>query len=483
MQNKSLRKTAISSIFWTFSQQFSTQIIAFFLSIVMARILLPEEFGLIGMIMVFINLGQSLKDGGLTQSLIRTDKPTQDDYSTVFYFNLAGSILIYLMIFLGAPFIADFYSQEVLTNIIRLYGLTIIISGFSSIQLTRLTKEMDFKTQMIISIPSLIISGLVGIYLAYSGYGVWSLVWSGIVQAFVNSVQLWWYGKWSPSLSFSMEKFKYHFSFGYKMTLTSILNTTFTNIYQILIGRFFIASQVGFYTRASSVRQLPVTNLSKALDKVTYPLFASIQNDDVRLKRAYKEIMQMVIFIVAPVLIFLGALGEPLFRFLFTEKWLPAVPYFQVLCIAGILFPVHSYNLNILKVKGRSDLFLKLEVIKKIMIIATIVVSFQFGIMGLVWGQVFTSVASLFINTYYTGKFINYTSWDQLKDILPMIVFAAIVGGLMLIIDRQLQETGIFDFYRLIIGGFFGVSLYLGISWFFTRNVIDSFKRIILKRS
>jgi len=432
--------------------------------------------------MVFINLGQSLKDGGLTQSLIRTDKPDQDDYSTVFHFNLAGSILIYLLIFTGAPFIADFYKQESLVDIIRVYGLTIIISGFTSIQLTRLTKEMDFKTQMIISVPSLVISGLVGIFLAYRGLGVWSLVWSGIIQAVVNSAQLWWYGKWSPSFTFSKEKFKEHFSFGYKMTLTSILNTVFTNIYQILIGRFFIASQVGFYTRASSVRQLPVTNLSKALDKVTYPLFASIQNDDVRLKRAYKEIMQMVIFIVAPVLIFLCSLGEPLFRFLFTEKWLPAVPYFQVLCIAGILFPVHSYNLNILKVKGRSDLFLKLEIIKKILIIVTIFVSFKFGIMGLVWGQVFTSVASLFINTYYSGKFISYTTWDQLKDIFPIIAFATIVGVLIYIIDQQLQEIGIFDFYRLIIGGTFGILIFSGLSWFFTRSVIDSFKRIILRK-
>jgi len=483
MQSKSLRKTAVSSIAWTFAQQFSSQIIAFFLSIIMARVLLPEEFGLIGMVMVFINLGQSLKDGGLTQSLIRTENPTQDDYSTVFHFNLAGSILIYLLIFFAAPFIADFYNQEILVNIIRLYGLTIIISGFTSIQLTRLTKEMNFKTQMVISVPSLVISGLLGIYLAYSGYGVWSLVWSGIAQALINSAQLWWYGKWSPSFTFSKEKFNYHFSFGYKMTLTSILNTVFTNIYQILIGRFFIASQVGFYTRASSVRQLPVTNLSKALDKVTYPLFATIQNDDVRLKRAYKEIMQMVIFIVAPVLIFMAALGEPLFRFLFTEKWLPAVPYFQVLCIAGILFPIHSYNLNILRVKGRSDLFLKLEVVKKILIIATILVSFQFGIMGLVWGQVFTSVASLFINTYYSGKFINYTSWDQLRDMFPIVVFAAFAGGIILIIDHQMHAIGIFDFYRLIIGGSIGVSLFLGLSWFFTRNVIDSFKRIILRKS
>lgn len=369
---------------------------------------MPEEFGLIGMIAVFMGVGQGLIDSGLTQSLIRTESPTQEDFSTVFFFNLGGSVLIYGLLYACAPLIADFYNQEILTGIIRIFGISFIITAFSTVQLTRLTKQMDFKTQLMVALPSLIGSGLLGVFLAYNGYGVWSLVWMHVCQAFLNTVQLWYRTKWRPSLVFSIEKFKYHFGFGYKLTLSGLLNTVFKNIYQIIIGKYFMASQVGFYTRASSLKQLPVTNLSNALNKVTYPLFASIQDDDARLKRVYQEIMQMVVFVIAPVLIIMGVVAEPLFRFLFTEKWLPAVPYFQVLCLVGILYPIHSYNLNVLKVKGRSDLFLQLEVIKKILQVAIIMVSIQYGIMGLIWGQLVTSVSAFFINSYYTGKYTLY---------------------------------------------------------------------------
>ncbi|HET7119391.1 MAG TPA: lipopolysaccharide biosynthesis protein, partial [Hanamia sp.] len=279
----SLRKTAISGMIWAFAQQFGTQAIGFFVSIIMARLLLPKEFGLIGMISVFIGIGNSLITSGLTQSLIRTSNANQEDYSTIFYFNLLGSIIIYLVLFFFAPLIAAFFSQPVLINIIRLYCLSFIITAFSEVQLTKLTKEMNFKLQMTITIPSLICSALLGIFLAFKGYGVWSLVWMSLFQSFLSTVQLWFQTGWSPSLVFNIEKFRYHFKFGYKITLSGLLNTIFNNIYQIIIGKFFVAADVGFYTRANSLKQLPVTNISSALNKVTYPLFASIQNDDLRL--------------------------------------------------------------------------------------------------------------------------------------------------------------------------------------------------------
>src|SRR5690606_24383742 len=253
-------------------------------------------------------------------------------------------------------------------------------------------------------------------------------------------------------------------------------------IYQIIIGKFFLASQVGFYTRANSLKQLPVSNISGALRKVTYPLFASIQNDDIRLKRVYKQIMQMVVFVIAPILIIMGVLAEPLFRFLFTEKWLPAVPYFQILCLTGILFPIHSYNLNILKVKGRSDLFLKLEVIKKALIIMTIAVSIQFGIIGLIWGQLFTSVVAFFINTHYTGKFLNYGSWQQTKDIIPIIFLAFIAGAAVLSIDHIMRINYYVDILRLITGGLVGVIVFSSIAWALKMNTLQDFIKIVLKK-
>lgn len=478
----SLRKTAISGVFWTFSQQFGLQIITFCVSIVMARLLLPEEFGLIGMITVFMAVGQSLMDSGLTQSLIRTNDPDQSDYSTVFFFNLGGSIVVYGILFLAAPYIALFYNQEILKDILPVYCLSFIITAFSAIQLTRLTKKMDFKTQMIIAIPSLFISGLLGVYLAYQGFGVWALVWMNLSQSALNAIQLWIKIKWRPSLVFDLQKFKYHFHFGYKLTLSGLLDTIFKNIYQIIIGKFFLASQVGFYTRADSLKNLPVVNISNALNKVTYPLFASIQNDDLRLKNAYKQIMKMVIFIIAPVLVFLGVLAEPLIRFLFTEKWFPAVPYFQVLCLTGILYPIHSYNLNVLKVKGRSDLFLRLEVIKKILVILIVAVSIKFGIMGLIWGQLFTSILSFFINTHYTGKFLDYSAWQQAKDILPTLFITFAIGLIIFFIDQFLEKLEYIDILRLIISGCIGFFMYIGLAFLLKMEGFKTISRIILKK-
>lgn len=480
----SLRKTAISGLVWTFAQQFGVQGIQFLVSIFMARLLLPEEFGLIGMITVFISIGKSLMESGLTQSIIRTNNPDQEDYSTVFFFNLAGSILVYLILFFSAPLIASFYNQPILINIIRVYCFSFIITAFSAVQMTKLTKEMDFRTQMTITIPSLITSGLLGIFLAFHEYGVWSLVWMSLFQAFLSTVQLWWRTGWRPSLVFKIEKFKNHFQFGYKLTLSGLLDTIFKNIYQIIIGKFFVASQVGFYTRANSIKQLPVSNISSALNKVTYPLFASIQNDNERLKNVYKQIMQMVVFIVAPVLIIMGVLAEPLFRFLFTEKWLPAVPYFQILCLVGILYPINSYNLNVLKVKGRSDIFLKLEIIKKIIIVVIIIITLRFGIEGLIWGQLFSSIIALFINTYYTGKFIKYSISEQAKDILPIIGLAALAGvgvwGIDNIISNNSNSS--VDFIRLIFGGFVGLSIFTSIAWLLKMATLQDFIKIVLRK-
>lgn len=475
----SLRKTAVSGMFWTFGQQFGTQAIGFVISIVLARILIPEEFGLIGMISVFVGIGTSLVNSGLTQSLIRAPDPDQEDYSTVFFFNLAGSIIIYWVLFFTAPFIAVFFAQPALTEISRIYCLTFIISAFSEVQLTRLTKEMNFKLQMTIAIPSLIGSGLLGVFLAYMGYGVWSLVWMGVCQSFLSTVQLWIRTGWTPSLMFNIAKFRYHFKFGYKLTLSGLLDTIFTNIYQIIIGRFFLPAQVGFYTRADSLKQLPVSNISIALNKISYPLFASIQNDDARLKKGYKQIMQMVIFVIAPVLIFMGVLAEPLFGFLFTAKWLPAVPYFQILCLTGILYPLHAYNLNILNVKGRSDLFLKLEIIKKILVVILILVSIKFGILGLIWGQLFASVLAFFINTHYSGKFLKYNAWQQIKDIMPLILLAFVAGVFVWWLDYGLRDYP--DIFRLISGGVVGLLIYLGLSLLFKIESFGEFKKIILR--
>jgi len=469
-------------MFWTLIQQFSTQGISFVVSIVLARLLLPEQFGLIAMLSVFMSIGTVLMESGLGQSLIRTTNPDSEDYSTVFYFNLIGSFIVYAIVYLCAPFIADFYHQPLLESITRWYCLIFITNALSSIHYTRLTKQMLFKKELTITLPSLILSSIVGITMAYSGYGVWSLVASGLTQSVAVALQMWIRSDWRPVLSFNKEKFKYHFDYGYKLTLSGILDTLFTNAYVIIIGKYFAPAQVGFYNRADTLKQLPVSNISNVLNKVTFPLFAEVKDDDVRLKDIYRKIMQMVLFFVAPILLIMAALGEPLFRLLFTEKWLPAVPYFQILCWAGILYPIHAYNLNILKVKGRSDLFLKLEIIKKIMIIAIIATSIHYGIYGLLYGGIITSVLAFFINTYYSGKFINYTSWHQIVDVLPTLILATITGATVYLMDKYLSQQLISDFIRLVIGTAIGTLIFLLLSKLFKLTAINELINIIKKQ-
>lgn len=478
----SLKKQALSGVFWSSIQLFGRQLIGFVVSIILARLLLPSEFGLIAMLGVFIGLGTALIGGGLSSSLIRTKDVDEEDFSTVFFFNLICSILIYVLIFFSAPLISQFYNQELLTLIIRVYCLTFIINAFSAIQTTRLTKMMDFKTQMKVMIPSLIIGSLVGVIMAYNGFGVWSLVGSGIVQALAATLQLWFYSKWFPLWVFNIQKFKYHFSYGFKLMLSGVLDTIFTNAYTIIIGKFFPPAQVGYFNRAETLQMLPVNSISSIITKVSFPLFAAIQNDDVRLKSVYKRIMQMVIFLVAPILILMAVLAEPMFRLLFTEKWLPAVPYFQILCFNGILYPIHSYNLQILNVKGRSDLFLKLEVVKKIIVVLVILVSFQFGIYGLLYGSVITSIFAFFINTHYSGKFLKYTAWEQTKDLLPIIGLSMLIGALVYFFDELLKTNFFYDFSRLILGGFVGASLFLIASYLLKISSLNELIHIIKRK-
>lgn len=478
----SLKQKALSGIFWTLIQQFSSQGISFIVSIILARILLPEQFGLIAILNVFVNIGSILMDGGMGQSLIRTENPDTDDYSTVFYFNLIVSFIIYSIVYFVSPFIANFYYKPELESISKWYCIIFITNAFSSIHYTRLTKNMEFKKELTITIPSLIISSVVGVLMAYFGFGIWSLVVSSILQSTIVGVQLWFRSDWKPIFKFKKDKFYLHFKYGYKLTISGILDAIFNNIYVLIIGKYFATNQVGFYNRADSLKQLPVNNISSVLNKITFPLFAKIQDDNVRIKDMNKKIMQMVLYFVAPTLLIMAALGEPLFRLLFTDKWLPAVPYFQILCWGGILYPIHAYNLNILKVKGRSDLFLRLEIFKKVVIIITIISSITFGISGLLYGTIITSIIAFFINTYYTGKLINYSSFKQLKDLTPILLAAVLTGGLVYSLDVFLLKDILNDIFRLIVGSTFGIIIFYLLSILLCLDSLYELKLIIKKK-
>ncbi len=476
----SLKKKALSGMLWTFIQQMSTQGISFVVSILLARILLPEDFGLIAMIAVFMNIGTVLINSGLSKSLIRTIDPDQDDFSSVFWFNLILSVLMYFLMFFSAPLISDFYNQPLLIPIIRLYCVVFIVNAFVIVQNTRLTKELDFKKQTIITVPSIIIGSSVGIYMALNGFGVWSLVWSAIVRSTALSIQLWFWTPWYPSLRIKKEKIKYHLNFGYKLTVAGLIDTLFADIYTIIIGKFFNPLQVGFYNRSNTLKQFPIKNFGAIINQVTYPLFSKIQSDNKRLKNAYRIIMKLAVFVITPVILFMAALAEPLFRFLLTEKWLPAVPYFQILCLGSLFTPVSVYNLNILTVKGFTNLHLKLSIIKKVFILIVILISIQWGIYGLLIGQIPLSLMGFIVNGWYSKKLINYSSGQQLRDIMPTILLTLVIATLVWLIDYfYLHHYS--DLIRLIIGGFIGVFIYGLFTYLFKFEALQEIKKIILK--
>lgn len=477
----SLRKKAAVSLGWTFAQQFGNRVVGFIISLVLARILLPEEFGLIGMIAVVVAIGNGLLEGGLTKSLIREQNSNNLDYSTVFFYQLITSVLIYLLVFWSAPLIASFYNEKILVDIIRIYCISFIIYAFSSVQRARLIKAMNFKTETIISFPATFFGGITGVVLALNGFGVWSLVWSTLSGAVLSSILLWYFSDWYPTFRFDTNSFKKHFNYGYKLSIADILNRIFNNIYLIVIGKYFSAAQVGFYTRAETMKQFPVSNINAALDKVTFPLLVGIQDDNLRLKKVFRKLMLAVTYVITPVLVLLAVIAEPVFRFLFTEKWLPAVPYFQILCVTGILYPLHSYNLTILNVKGRSDLFLKLEIFKKIIIVLTIVIALPFGIMALLYAQVVASIFALAINSFYTGKFIQYSGWQQMLDLLPVFILNVLCGVLVYFLDYE-WFSEFTDIIRILTGSFMMLFIYWISSHLLKFESLLDLKKLLSKR-
>src|SRR5690554_5657907 len=472
-----LKKQAVSGVVWTFAQQFSVQLINFGVQIILARLLMPEDFGLIAMLMVFISTGQFLMDGGMTSSLIRMKEPKQVDYSTVFVTNSGVSIIIYALVFIAAPFIADFYGQELLKNILRVFALTFVIRSLVAVHVAKLTKEMNFKTQMKLQIPSTIVGAIVGVIMAYSGYGVWSLVWLNLTQTIVFTIQNWIFIKWRPSLIFDKNIFKYHFNFGYKLTLSGLLDTIYNDAYRIVIGKFFSPAQVGFFNQAETMRLFPVQQLGTVLGKVTYPLFSNIK-DDIQLKSAYKQTMKLVLFAVVPMMMILIVVGKELFLFLFGEKWLPAVPYFQILAFASVIRPITTYNLNVLKVKGRSDLFLKLEVYKKIIGAIAIIIALPYGIMTLVISYTIVYYLMNFLNMIYSGRLINYGIAEQFKDCYKIYLNGLFCLGVTYVIRESFFIGNLSNFGILMLVTLIFLALYLFITYIIDKELLLILRKI-----
>lgn len=458
----SLKQKAVKGVVWSTIENFAAKGAQFVLGIILARILSPEDYGLIGMIMIFLAISITFTDSGFSKALIQKKDRDEKDFSTVFYFNLIVAVGFYFVLFVTSPFIAQFYNEPILTSLIRVISLIIIINSLTVVQRSKLTINIDFKTQTKASLLSIILSGIFGIYLAYSGYGVWSLVIQAVLRALINVIVLWYYSKWIPRDGFHYNRFKTLFSFGSKLLLARLLETVYNNIYLIVIGKLFSTAELGYYTRAKQLKDFPSANITSILQKVTFPLLSGIQDDDVRLKENYRLIIKLSALTVFPLMIGLAALAEPIIIIILTEKWLDSVWMLQLLCFAGMWYPIHALNLNVLTVKGRSDLFLRLEIIKKVIITVVLIVSIPFGIKAMIIGQIITSIIGLVINTYYTNLIISYNLIQQLSDIFGVLIVSLLMGTLIYF------TIGYFDHnvLKLLVGLTEGIIFYIGITWY-----------------
>ncbi|CAL2088405.1 O-antigen/teichoic acid export membrane protein [Tenacibaculum sp. 190524A02b] len=474
-----LKKQAIKGVIWTFTQQFSVQIINFIVQVVLARLLMPEDFGLIAMIAVFVAIGQSLSDGGMTSSLIQNNNNTEKDYGTVFLTNLFFSTLIYIIVFSLSPLVARFYNQPILSELLRVYGITFVISAFYVVQVAKFTKDLNFKLQFIYQIPSVVIGALTGLVMAYAGLEVWSLVGLNISQAVSFSLILWFFYKWKPKMIFDRKVFKKHFNYGYKLTISSLLTNLYLNLYKIVIGKKFSVQLVGYFTNADNLRQLPISQMSNVLNTVTFPVFARIQNDNVKLKRLYIDILSLALAMSSVLMLILILVANPMYILIFGEKWLAAVPYFKILCIASIFLPINMYNLNILKVKGRTDLYLKVDVIKKIIGIVVLIISIPFGIEAIVWSLCITNIFFAYLNGYFSGKLINYRLLNQVVDTLKIILISLIPFAILYYIQQVTNIFNMSSVVELISMPLLYLVIYIPVFYFLNKKKVQDFKIII----
>lgn len=396
--------------------------------LVMARILTPADYGIVGMLSIFIAVSNTFIISGFSNALIRKIDRTEVDNSTVFYFNIVVGAIFYWILFFCAPLIARFYDMPILVPVTRVVSLSLIFGSFSIVQRAQFTVKLDFKTTAKISLTAAIISGIVGIILAYKNFGVWALIFQSLTSQVITTLTLWIVSKWRPIWVFSWKSFREMFSYGSKLLASGLLDTIFVNIYSLVIGKVYKASDLGFYNRSKSFSQLASSNITGVIQRVTFPVLASIQNEDERLRYGYSRILRISGFIIFPLMIGLAAVAYPLIMTLLTEKWIYSAVLLLPICLAGMWYPIHAINLNLLQVKGRSDLFLRLEIIKKILTIIVLVSTVPLGLYWMCWGSVFSSIICLIINTHYTGKLINLGFWKQMKDLFPTLGLSLSMG-------------------------------------------------------
>ena len=425
---ESLKDKTVKGIGWSALDNAARYGMQFVIGIVLARLLSPDDYGLLGLVGIFTMVCTALVNGGFTTALIRKKNATDNDYNTVFICNLGMSLMLYVVVFLCAPLIANFFERQELIALVRVSSLGLIIGALGLVQRTRLTKRIDFKTQTKITLVSTVVSGIVGIGMAIAGFGVWALVAQQLTTQALSTILLYIYNRWLPRFRFSTESFHELFGFGWKMMVSALIDSIWKELYQVIVGKFYSPATLGQYTRARHYAKLFSSNLTTVVERVTYPVLSSIQDDKERMVSAYRRIIRTSMFITTVALFSLGAVSEPLIYCMIGPKWHDAATYLPLICITFSLYPLHAINLNMLQVQGRSDLFLGLEVVKKVIVLAPLFVGAFVGIMPMLWVNMLIGIIAYFLNSYYSGRLLGYSTWMQLRDIAPSYALAIAIA-------------------------------------------------------
>jgi len=475
----SLAKKTTVGVVWNFAEQFARRGINVVVTLILAYFLAPEDYGLVAMMAVFLALGSTLMESGFKQALIRLKEAKQVDFDTAFYANITLGVVSCVVLFVAAPYIADFYEEPRLIELVRVASLAVIINSFQVVQVATLSRELNFKAQLKANLPAVVISSIVAIVLAYMEYGVWALVMQMLVSAVLVTLFLWLQGFWRPTRSFSVVSLRNMYHFGYKLFLSGVLDTIFRNLYVIIIAKIFSASVAGLYFFAEKIKELMISQLVASVQTVTYPALAAMQDDNERLKQGYKKVIGVTTFLLFPAMLFLAALAEPLFEFLLPQKWWNAVIYLQLMTIAGLMYPLHAINLNILKVKGRSDLFLYLEIVKKILVVVILSVSIGFGIIGILVGQIIGSFLAYVPNSYYSARLIDYGIKEQIADFAPVILLS---GGVALVVYALQLWAQWSSWIELVVFGGVAALLYLLGAHMLKLQAYEMAKELVMKK-
>lgn len=429
----------------------------FVATLILARIIGPKDFGIVGIIAVFLGVGMTFVDSGLSTSLIRS-KGVEADYSTIFISNLGLSLVVYAISFFIAPLAASFYELPVLEPLIKVYCLGFVLIAMRMVHQVVLIKALEFRRITILNIPGNVVGLVVSVILAQEGYGVWSLIALYLSSQLITTLIYWSFLTWRPNFHFSLDAFKRHFSFGYKLMISTVINTVFDNIYNLVIGKSYSIQTLSYYERAYTLNNYPISTISGIISKISLPLLTQVSHEPDSLFKAYQKSLIITFFVTCPLMLGALAVADPLVTFLLGEEWRPSVQMFQILCLAYMLYPVHSLNINLLTLFGRSDLFLKLEIIKKLIVSLLLVVGFYFGIYGLIWSNVVGSLLGIFLNSYYVDRLLGYGAIKQIRDMMPTFLISVAMSAVVYFSCLILDGCGYL--FQLLFSVIIGVSFF-----------------------